>query len=245
MGMSFLKLIVFILAVSILASCAGMPPSTSSLPADQVASLPQISGTAASPFPLPPESPTTTNEIPSGSLWTGENSSLWQDIKAHQIGDIVTITVSEKSDASKQASTKVGRTKDTTGDAKFLGLKVGDKTIADKASIGYGGKFESKFDGSGMTSKTDSMTAYMSASVVDVLPNGNLVIRGSRWTKVNDELQQIILEGIVRPNDINRRNEILSQHIAEAKIFIVGKGPVSSHQKPGWLGQFFDFLNPF
>ena len=85
------------------------------------------------------------------------------------------------------------------------------------------------------------MTAYMTATVIDVLPSGNLLIRGSRWTKVNDELQQIVLEGVVRPVDISTNNTVLSQNVAEAKIYLLGKGPVTQYQKPGWLGQILGF----
>ena len=99
--------------------------------------------------------------------------------------------------------------------------------------------------GDGATSQTDSMTAYMTATVVDILPSGNFLIRGSRWTKVNDELQQIVLEGVIRPADINSNNTVLSQNVAEAKIFLLGKGPVTQYQKPGWLGQLWDFVSPF
>jgi flagellar L-ring protein precursor FlgH len=109
----------------------------------------------------------------------------------------------------------------------------------------YNGSFSSAFNGNGTTSQADTMTAYITATVIDVLPNGNLVIRGSRWTKVNDEMQQIVLEGVVRPIDITNTNTVLSQNVAEAKIFLLGKGPVTQYQKPGWLGQVWDFISPF
>ncbi|MFZ0946280.1 MAG: flagellar basal body L-ring protein FlgH, partial [Syntrophobacteraceae bacterium] len=64
-------------------------------------------------------------------------------------------------------------------------------------------------------------------------------------TKVNDDLQQIVLEGVVRPADINTNNTVLSQNVAEAKIYMLGKGPVTQYSKPGWLGQVFDFISPF
>jgi flagellar L-ring protein precursor FlgH len=170
---------------------------------------------------------------------------MFQDLKAKRVGDTLTITVSEKSDASKTAKTTTGRAKDNSLDVNFAGLTAGSTTVLGPMKTGYTGKSDNNFKGSGVTSKTDTMTAYMSATVVDVMPNGNLFIRGSRWTKVNDELQQMVLEGVVRPVDISQRNEILSQKIADAKIYIVGKGPVSNYQRPGWFGQLFDLINPF
>jgi flagellar L-ring protein precursor FlgH len=85
----------------------------------------------------------------------------------------------------------------------------------------------------------------VTATVVDVSPGGNLVIRGTRWTQVNNEMQQIVLEGVVRPTDVTRNNTVLSQNVGEAKIFFVGKGPLTQHQKPGWALQLFDLISPF
>lgn len=213
----------------------------------------------ASPLPPVPSPPALQQEwpspstdqaqpkpVPTGSLWSARQESLFQDIKAHRIGDIVTIMVSEQSRASKEAATSTSRVRELNGEGSFMGLSTPSKTILQPVNkTGYGLSFDSTFTGKGSTKKADSMTAYMTATVTDILPNGNLVIRGSRWTKVNDELQQIVLEGVVRPMDITRDNTVLSQNIAEAKIFFVGKGPISRHQKPGFLGQLLDMILPF
>lgn len=191
----------------------------------------------------------STREAPTGSVWNENSGSLFQDHRARKVGDILTITVVEESKGTKEASTKANKDKSLDGSFKFGGVSAGSSGASSPVgafSFGpYQGQFKNDFAGKGSTSRTDSMTAYMTATVVDVLPNGNLLIRGSRWTKVNDEMQQTILEGIVRPIDISRNNTIQSQQIAEAKIFLVGKGPVSKHQKPGWLSQFMDAINPF
>lgn len=219
-----------------LAGCA-----TSGKPASVAATTPAPQPATIEPAhrPAPPASRT-------GSLWSARNDSLFRDIKAHRIGDIVTIMVSEQSEASKEATTKTSRSKELSGTGSFLGLGTTTKTLLRPLNeTGYGFTFDNTFTGKGSTEKTNSMTAYMTATVTDILPNGNLVIRGSRWTRVNDEMQQIILEGVIRPMDITRDNTILSQNIAEAKIFFVGKGPVTNHQKPGLLGQLLDILLPF
>lgn len=204
------------------------------------------------PAPVPPEHPpvetvSVAREAPSGSLWRESSGSLYQDIKAKKIGDILTITVSEESKGTKQASTNTNRDKSLEGSFKFAGASTPSMASPVGAfTFGpYQGSFKNDFTGKGATSRTESISAYMTATVVDVMPNGNLVIRGSRWTKVNEEMQQTILEGVVRPNDITRNNTVLSQNIADAKIFLVGKGPVSSHQKPGWLMQVIDAVLPF
>lgn len=200
--------------------------------------------------PIPPAGPQPISQASTGSLWNNGNGSLFKDVKAHKIGDVVTITVSEESSASKAASTTASRDKNFSGQFTYSGLggNPSGSTVTTKGAAQFGpysGTFSNSFKGDGSTSKTDSMTAYMTATVTQVLPNGNLVIRGSRWTKVNNELQQIVLEGVVRPNDITRTNTVLSQQIAEAKIFFVGKGPVSQQQKQGWLGQLLELISPF
>jgi flagellar L-ring protein precursor FlgH len=201
---------------------------------------------SASPSPSPTySSPPAARQV-TGSLWGESSGSLFKDLKARQVGDIVTITVSEDSKGSKAATTETSRTKDFSGSLKFAGTSAGTAPPVGAFSFGpYQGQFENKSAGDGTTTRTDSMSAYMTATVVEVLPNGNMFIRGSRWTKVNNDMQQIILEGVIRPNDITRNNTVLSQNIAEAKIFLVGKGPIAQHQKPGWLGQLWDLISPF
>lgn len=229
--------LLMILLTCCLAACASAPPPH------------PIAKAVPMPTPVPPPSPSLAPGVSTGSLWSQSASSLFRDIKAVKVGDIVTITVSEESTASKTAATQTSRNKTFNGAFTFAGAGAGATGVNNPvgaASLGpYDGKFGSTFDGSGTTSRADSMSAYMTATVVDVLPNGNLLIRGSRWTKVNNEMQQIILEGVIRPMDITRNNTVLSQSIADAKIFLVGKGSVAQHQKPGWLMQVLDFVSPF
>lgn len=198
----------------------------------------------ATPMPAPGPKPFAAN--PTGSLWPQGNGSLFKDVKATKIGDLLTITVSEESKASKSASTQTSRDKSLSGQLDFAGVSGGGGAKVGDFSMGpLEGKFKNGFNGTGATSKEDSMTAYMTATVVDIAPNGNLLIRGSRWTQVNNEMQQIVLEGVVRPADITRHNTVLSQNVAEAKISFIGKGPVTQHQRPGWAVRLFDLISPF
>lgn len=233
-----------VFAVLILSGCAGTSADKAMQPA--FAPPKQLSVSQSVPYPEPGPKPASL--APTGSLWGPAGGSLFADLKAAKVGDVITITITEESKASKAATTTAARDKNFSGQFNFSGVGVGSNVGSPKGAVALGpyeGKFSNSFKGDGATSKTDSMSAYMTATVVDVLPNGNLLVRGSRWTKVNDEMQQLILEGIVRPVDINRNNSVLSQNVAEAKIFLVGKGPVTQHQKPGWLGQLLDFVSPF
>jgi flagellar L-ring protein FlgH len=232
------------LLVLILSGCAGTKANkdpSSSLHAPQPVSSPKS-------LPLPEAGPRPSSLAPTGSLWAASSGSLFADLKASKVGDIVTITVSENSTGSKASATNASKAQNFTGSLSFGGVGVGagvSKPTGALAVGPYNGSFTKTFGGTGATSQTDTMTAYMSATVIDVLPSGNFLIRGSRWTKVNDELQQIVLEGVIRPADINTNNTVLSQNVAEAKIYLLGKGPATQYQKPGWLGQVWDFISPF
>lgn len=197
--------------------------------------------------PMPDPGPRPVSQNPTGSLWAqGNGRSLFKDIKATKVGDLITITVSEESKASKSATTKTSRDKSLSAQADFAGVSGGSSAKVGNFSFGpLEGTFKNGFNGQGATSKEDSMAAYMTATVTDIAPNGNLIIRGTRWTQVNNEMQQIVLEGVVRPTDVTRNNTVLSQNVAEAKIFFVGKGPVTQHQKPGWALRLFDMISPF
>jgi len=230
------------LLVMVFSGCAGTKPNKE--PAASYTPPKQLSESKL--LSMPDAGPPPATLASTGSLWSPGSGSLYADVRASKIGDIVTITISESSSASKASATTAEKTKTYSGSMSFSGLGAGTSGTKGAFSFGpYTGSFANTTKGDGTTSQTDSMTAYMTATVIDVLPNGDLLIRGSRWTKVNDELQQIVLEGVVRPVDISRSNTVLSQNVAEAKIFLLGKGPVAQSQKPGWLHQIMDFVSPF
>ncbi|MDD5434003.1 MAG: flagellar basal body L-ring protein FlgH, partial [Nitrospira sp.] len=112
-----------------------------------------------------------------------------------------------------------------------------------KGSVGA--ETKEKNDGSGTTSRSSQLTAVMTAKVLDVLPNGNLVIDGKHEVSVNNETQIISISGIIRPEDIGPGNTILSTYIADAKITYSGSGVISDKQRVGWLVRVMDFIWPF
>jgi flagellar L-ring protein precursor FlgH len=183
-----------------------------------------------------------------GSLWSSSQSiNLYSDVKARSVGDIVTINIVESSSASKNAETKTeresGLSANWTGLFELIakGLKIHKTPIGASHQI----DFSNQFDGKGETTRTSSMTAYITARVVHVLPNGNLVIRGTRQIQVNNENQYISIQGIIRPEDISSSNVILSTFVAEAVIELNGYGVISDKQSPGWLARIVDWVWPF
>ncbi len=187
-----------------------------------------------------------------GSLWPGETSrnTLFQDLRARYVGDIVTINVSEKTSAVKEATTSTARKSDVNvGITKVFGLPL---DLGMSNFFGQGNSFspevesayDASFDGSGKTERSGELSAVISARVVNVLPNGNLVIEGKKDTIVNNELQYLIISGIIRPEDITDNNTVSSTLISDARIEYSGKGVVADEQNVGWLRRILDNIWP-
>jgi flagellar L-ring protein FlgH len=188
-----------------------------------------------------------------GSLWSEMSEvSLYQDMKARKVGDIITVRIVEDPEAELNANTKTSRSSSVdAAKLKFLGYM---KALAEKnsrlaqdpgsdnlisASLG------TAFDGKGSSDRDGHVKAYITVVVEQVLFNGNLYITGQREIKVNHETQYITLSGIVRPKDITSSNEVSSTYIADARITYSGRGPVADKQQPGWLGRILDHVWPF
>jgi flagellar L-ring protein FlgH len=204
-----------------------------------------------SPFSSAYVAPATTIRQPApGSLWSGENAAnaLFSDRKARYVNDIVTVIVSEVSSGGNKASTNTSRDTSTrTGISALLGL---DTSILERnptmgTSIGVGGTSVNSLKGKGDTTRGSNLAARLTARVVNVLENGNLVIEGKRQLNVNAENQYIMLSGIIRPEDINEGNLISSQYIADAKIVYTGDGVINDKMRPGWLTRVVDWVWPF
>ena len=183
-----------------------------------------------------------------GSIWQASTIALTEDGKARRIGDIVTIIVTETASASKQAATATGRSsKISAGIPNLLGLeesKIITSNFADLSKL-LNASASSSFDGSGSTSRKETLTATISAKVIDLLPNGNLKIEGRRNVKVNYEDQIVTVKGTIRQRDITAENTINSIYVADAQISYSGEGIISDRQKPGWLMNVLDKLWPF
>jgi flagellar L-ring protein FlgH len=183
-----------------------------------------------------------------GSLWAPRmRGSLFSDNKAREVGDVVTISIVESAKASKEATTKTARTSGMQADWSGVFDALGSQWNVGKNPLGTSHKidFANNFDGQGATTRSSAMTAYITARVVHVLPNGNLLVRGSREVRVNNENQFIYLQGIVRPEDVSSSNVVLSTYVAEAVIEMNGQGSVSDKQRPGWLARAMDWAWPF
>ncbi len=177
-----------------------------------------------------------TNEA--GSLWRESNHSMFSDRKGRDVGDIVTVIISEKASASKEATTSTSRSSNMSASIpNFFGLE-NDKLWAtaynpvDLQNL-VKADFANGFDGTGTTTRKEDLSAFLTTQVVGRYPNGQLKIRGGKEVMVNSEVQIIYLTGIVRPVDITAANTINSTKILNARISYTGKGAISDKQEPG------------
>ncbi|MDY6880760.1 MAG: flagellar basal body L-ring protein FlgH [Desulfatiglans sp.] len=185
-----------------------------------------------------------------GSLWQsrGPMSDLFMNPKARHVGDIVTVNIIESSSATNKANTDTGRTSSLSGELNgFFGLE--QRYPSTHGFINpfsqVSGSMNNSFKGDGTTSRSGDLSAYITARVVEVLPNGNLKILGSREITVNHERQYIHLSGTIRPRDISPDNIVLSTYISDARIEYGGNGAIDDHQRPGWLARIINVIWPF
>jgi flagellar L-ring protein precursor FlgH len=194
------------------------------------------------------QQPRAIADYSSGSIWQSNSANLTDDMKARRRGDTVTIVISETASASKEAKTATSRASSmTAGIPTLMGVEqapIIKKYLNDLATL-ISEKNESAFSGSGSTSRQENLKATITARVIDVLPNGNLMIEGRRNIKVNDEDQIIILEGTIRSRDIAPDNTVNSIYVADARINYSGRGIISDRQSPGWLMNILDKIWPF
>ncbi|MPN24167.1 Flagellar L-ring protein [bioreactor metagenome] len=173
-----------------------------------------------------------TTKADAASLWS-DNANLYADHKARGVGDILTILINESSSASRAG--KANNSKSASA-----GASAGTGIFRWIAGADF--ESEDSFNAQGSISNTNKVNAKMTARVIEVQPNGNLVVTGTQSIKQNGEEQKITVTGVVRPDDVTADNTVLSSYVADAQIRIDGHGPISGKQRQGILTQIFNFL---
>ncbi len=175
---------------------------------------------------------------------TAANLFLFIDVKARNVNDIVTIQIIENSTASNSANTSTARNGQANAAApSFFGLEVGSSAL--NFSNILQGLSDLSFEGQGSTSRAGSLTASLSARVVEVLPNGDMVLEGTKQVRINQESHILKLRGVVRSRDVSPHNLVLSTSIAHMEVSFDGKGVVSDANEPGFFYKLFKWLTPF
>ncbi|HWR81835.1 MAG TPA: flagellar basal body L-ring protein FlgH [Candidatus Deferrimicrobium sp.] len=167
----------------------------------------------------------------------GQSQSLFTDIKAHRVGDILTVLIYEQNRAAQQIETK---TEKTTKFSTEGGPGIG--TLDFLPLFGIEGSSEGVHDGKGENIRNGSLRAKMSVTVIEVKANGDLVIEGSRTIGISGDRETLALTGVVRSKDITADNTIDSYLIADAEIHYSGKGNANTGARPGPLMRFLNWL---
>lgn len=173
-----------------------------------------------------------------GSIYqAGFEVRLFEDIRARRIGDILTINLVEKTDANKESDTSI---------TKGTSTSIAAPTVLGNVDPSFKGfnlnsalSSSNDFTGESESTQKNSLSGSITVSVVDVLPNGYLRIRGEKRVRLNQGNEYIRVSGIIRPTDINPDNSVESTKIADATIMYTGEGAVADANKIGWIARFF------
>ena len=194
------------------------------------------------PMPKPEQASYNAN-----SLWRNGSRAFFKDQRAARIGDLLTVTVNITDKANIANETQRSRSnKEDSGISDFIGAK----TLGAQAQKVLPGRIltadsTTSSDGKGSVNRQEALQTTVAAVVTQVLPNGNLVVEGKQEIRVNFEIRELIVAGIVRPEDIQSDNTIDSTKIAQARIAYGGRGQITDVQQPRYGQQVMDVLLPF
>lgn len=198
------------------------------------------------PVQMPMPKPEVASYNPN-SLWRNGSRAFFKDQRAHQVGDILTVAVNITDKANIENDTQRSRTnKEDSGITDFIGAK----TLGAQAAKVLPGRIltadsTASSEGKGSVDRKEALQTNVAAVVTQVLPNGNLVVEGKQEIRVNYEIRELVVAGIVRPEDIQSDNTIDSTKIAQARIAYGGRGQIMDVQQPRYGQQVMDVLLPF
>ncbi len=204
-----------------LSSCASTPP-------------PQPLAPVPAPQMIYPQPPPVLNI---GAIYqpTGQRS-LFEDRTARHVGDVLTIVLTERTDANKRASTSTSKESSIDFPAPTIfGAPVTANGIPILQAQVQAGR---EFDGEGSSAQSNSLTGSITVQVVERHPNGNLLVRGDKWMTLNQGRELVSISGIVRPNDVGPDNTVASTQVADARITYSGRGTIAAANTPGWAMWF-------
>lgn len=212
----------------------GKAPDLSPIEQQQVDAPNRNFERVAIPMPTEGEDPSVRN-----SLWRTGTRHFFKDPRAARIGDILTVEIAIADRASVDNSTTRSRNNDNS--ASITAFPFGLNKDGDLANLGS----STANGGSGSVDRSETITLTVAAVVTNVLPNGNLIIRGHQEVRVNFEVRDLTIAGIVRPEDITATNTIEHSKIAEARVSYGGRGQITDLQQPPYGQQLYEIIMPF
>ncbi|MEH6558612.1 MAG: flagellar basal body L-ring protein FlgH [Oceanicoccus sp.] len=185
-------------------------------------------------FPLSQEIPVAN----SGGIYRpGYSAGLFEDLKANRVGDIVSVILSERTQSSKTADTEIKKESSVTFDA---GTVLGVSPSYGGYNMGTDITQDRELKGEAGSDQSNSLTGSIAVTISEILPNGLMVVRGEKWMTLNRGQEFIRIQGLIRPEDIQPDNTILSTRLADARITYSGTGDLADANKQGWGSRFFN-----
>ncbi len=192
--------------------------------------------------PVLPRTPLPAAQNNGAIYQAGFEQNLYDDRKAFRVGDIITITLNEKTQASKKANSDIQKDSKTKmgltslfGSGMTTSNPIGGGDLS--LSAEYGGSRDAK--GDSQAGQSNSLTGSITVTVAEVLPNGILSVRGEKWMTLNTGNELVRIAGLVRADDIATDNTVSSTRVADARITYSGTGAFADASQPGWLDRFF------
>jgi flagellar L-ring protein precursor FlgH len=200
--------------------------------------------------PVLPRTPLPATQT-NGAIYQADfDNNYFTDRKAFRVGDIITISLNERTQASKNASSQIQKDSSVDiGAPNIFGMAIAPKNplsglsalgmTNDNLSLEAGYGAERSTQGSGQTGQSNSLSGSITVTIAEVYPNGVLAVRGEKWLTLNTGDELVRISGIVRADDISTDNVVSSTRIADARITYSGTGAFANASKPGWLDRFF------
>jgi flagellar L-ring protein FlgH len=234
------------LAALMLGGCAGISDAIASPELTPISNPATIAGANRVSMPLPAPNVETAGN---NSLWRTGARSFFGDQRATEIGDILTINIEIADSAQVNNSTQRSRTSsEESGIQALLGFEANiQKALPGSPSLDPAIGFDSSSasNGTGSVNRQESVSLTVAAVITDKLPNGNLVIGGSQEVRINHELRELLVSGVIRPEDIGADNTIDHTKIAEARISYGGRGDISQVQRDRYGARIYQKIAPF
>jgi flagellar L-ring protein precursor FlgH len=200
--------------------------------------------------PVLPRTPLPAAQNNGSIFQAGFDNGLFSDRKAYRIGDVITITLNERTQASKNTSSQIQKDSSASlGVPNLFGMTVAPKNplsgisalgmTGDKLNLSADYDATRESSGSGQAGQSNSLTGSITVSVAEVMPNGILQVRGEKWLTLNTGDELVRISGLVRADDISTDNTVSSTRVADARITYSGTGAFADSTQPGWMSRFF------